>query len=106
MLRFKKHIAIALLAGFLLPQVVSSMHFLLVSHSYSSESNTAFKEADLSYQFHTCHYHLNSFSSVLPSEKGIKITDFVTPPATLNFFSLENYVHQEDFNFQLRGPPL
>ncbi|WP_424492384.1 hypothetical protein [Salinimicrobium sp. GXAS 041] len=102
---FKRHIAILLLAGFLFPQVVSGMHYLVVSHSYSSENSTSFKKADRNYLVHTCHYYLNSFPSVLPSQYGLKNNNCVTPQATLNFFSLEDYVHQEDFNFQLRGPP-
>ncbi|WP_189604534.1 hypothetical protein [Salinimicrobium marinum] len=103
---FKKHIAIALLAGFLCPQVMSSIHFLVISHSYSSESNTAFRKADSSYLYHTCHYHLNSFSSVLPIESRLEKVDFISAQNNPNFSSLENYVHQEDFNFQLRGPPV
>ncbi len=102
---YKRHIAILLLAGFLFPQVVSGMHYLMVSHSYSSENKTAYKQLDITIPYHSCHYHLSSFPSVLPSEYCLKNNDLVTPPATLHFCSLENYVQQPDFNFQLRGPP-
>lgn len=101
---FKKHITLFLLVGFLVPQVVGSLHYLVVPHEFNSKSTTTFNKAELNL-YHSCQYHLSTFSSVLPTENEFNKIDFVPLQATSNFCSLEGYVLQEDFNFQLRGPP-
>lgn len=102
---FKQHISIFLLAGFLFPQGVNSMHYLVVAHNLSFESQTSYSKSDFNFQYHSCQYHLTTFSTLFTSGIGQKSISSVALPVVENFCSLDNYVHQQDYNFQLRGPP-
>lgn len=105
MQRFKVHIAIFLLAGFLFPQGASGMHYFLVEHKGSSSREVAFNHLN-DFEYHSCIYHLNGFSPLILRIENLEGADrYFTPLAALKFCCLENYVHQPDFNFQLRGPP-
>jgi len=103
---FNRHIAILFLGGFLFPQVAGSIHYFVVSHDFSSEKNNSFKTPEPDALYHTCLYHFTGISSgILP--KGLPVISNNFPPqVAFCFSSLENYVHRDDFNFQLRGPPL
>lgn len=103
--RFKVHIAIFFLAGFLFPQGASGMHYFLVEHKPFKNSTFSFNKIN-GFEYHSCTYHLNGFSPlVLGIENLNEPARHFTREATIKFCCLENYVHQPDFNFQLRGPP-
>lgn len=102
---FKKHIAVLLIGVFLIPQVVSGMHYLLIPHQVPTEQKTTVTKSDLSILYHSCTYHLNSDVPVLPTVPGPDIINHISITAAVNYCSLENYVQQQNFNFQLRGPP-
>jgi len=105
MKRFKTHIGIFFLMGFLFPQAASSMHYFFVSHqSYNSGRFDLNKLND--FEYHSCIYHLNgSLPLILCLEKLDEPGRYRTPVAAIKFCCLENYVQQPDFDFQLRGPP-
>lgn len=106
MKRFKAHIAIFLMLGFLFPQGAVSMHSFLVPHHAYDASQFTIKTLN-DFEYHSCIYHLNGFSPHILSKENVdKPSRFKTPVTTVKFCCLENYVHQPDFNFQLRGPPL
>lgn len=100
----KKHIASILLAGFLFPQLAGSLHYLLVEHTLSSGNEMAFTK-EMDYNYHSCVYHLNGFSGFLIFEGHSWKPQGIYSRTGYNFYSLENYVPRQDFNFQLRGPP-
>ncbi|WP_037318196.1 hypothetical protein [Salegentibacter sp. Hel_I_6] len=105
MQRFKVHIAIFLLAGFLFPQGASGMHYFLVEH-FPSNSNDFSYNKSTNYDYHSCTYHLNGFSPLLLKRNNFKqLPQQIEPTEKLKFCCLGHYVHQPDFNFQLRGPP-
>ena len=102
----KRHIALLFLGGFLFPQVAGSMHYFVVSHDFSSEKNNSYNNPEPDSLFHSCVYHLTGFTSgILPQDFTIIHRDFPSAPI-LNNSSLENFVHRDNFNFLLRGPPL
>lgn len=102
---YHKHIALLFLGGFLFPQVAGSMHYFVVSHDFSSEKNNSFHTPEPDSLFHSCVYHFNGFSiGIIPQNVPEILINFY-PPATFGIGSLEDYVHRDDFNFLLRGPP-
>ncbi|MDX1720599.1 MAG: hypothetical protein R3353_10580 [Salegentibacter mishustinae] len=105
MQRFKAHIAIFLLAGFLFPQAASGMHYFVVEHFPSKNSEITFYESN-NFDYHSCIYHLNGFSPLLIKENYLKkLSQHLLLTTKAKFCCLQYYVHQPDFNFQLRGPP-
>lgn len=106
MQKFKAHIAIFSLAVFLFPQVASGMHYFLVEHKVYKSGEFAFNDLN-DFEYHSCTYHLNGFSPlILGLENFNEAARHFTSETATKFCCLENYVHQPDFNFQLRGPPL
>lgn len=106
MARFKVHIVTFLLAGFLLPQGASAMHYFLVAHPVYKSSEFTFNKLN-DFEYHSCNYHINGFSPlILRMEKLDTLRKEFKIKAVIKFCSLENYVHHPDYNFQLRGPPL
>lgn len=102
---YKRHIALFLLLGFLFPQVAGSMHYSFVSHVPTNKNGSGYTKPDPNLQYHTCIYHLSGFSPLLPVENNTE-TSAIAPFRTAhNFYSLAHYVHQPNYNFQLRGPP-
>jgi hypothetical protein len=105
MQRFKAHIAVFLLVGFLFPQGASGMHYFVVAHNFYDSSELVFNNS-ISFDYHSCNYHLNGFSPLILGEAKLSEphkTKILL--AGIKYCCLENYVHQPDFNFQLRGPP-
>jgi len=105
MQQYKKHIAAFLLVGFLFPQVTSSIHYYVEPHGNSTQDNFVFTQTNKDLRFHSCLFHLNGFSTLLPLGNFEEIALVQISKATAKFYSFENYVHQPDFHFQLRGPP-
>lgn len=106
MQHFKRHIVLLFLGGFLFPQVAGSLHYFVVSHNFSAEKNNSIHSPEPGSLFHSCIYHLTGFSGgILPQDLIIISKDILTPVKS-NFFGLENYVHEDNFSFLLRGPPL
>jgi hypothetical protein len=105
MQQFKAHITIFLLAGFLFPQGASGMHYFLVEHFPSKSNQFTFNKSN-NFDYHSCTYHLNGFSPLILRGENLKAsTQNLLVIGTAKFCCLKNYVHQPDFNFQLRGPP-
>ncbi|SKB35200.1 hypothetical protein SAMN05660903_00288 [Salegentibacter salinarum] len=107
MSRFKIHITIFLLVGFLIPQVTSALHYWVVPHNnYKSGKKITIKVSN-NFEYHSCTYHLNGVSpSILGNSGSEKFIKTNLQGVKIKFCCLENYVHQPDYNFLLRGPPV
>lgn len=106
MQQFKAHIAIFLLVGFLFPQGASAMHYFVVEHFTSNNSSDFTYNESNDFDYHSCIYHLNGFSPLsLKPDKFKALAQLLLPTSNTKFCCLKNYVHQPDFDFQLRGPP-
>lgn len=106
MKQFKQHIAAFLLVSFLYPQVASGIHYYVVSHGTATEIGTRFIQANPELNFHSPLFHLNGFSSILPSGGFAELPQIPGLRTIISFFSLEHYIHEANFHFRLRGPPI
>lgn len=106
MKRFKKHIAAFLLGGLLFPQGATFLHYYVVSHGTVTENETRFIQPNPELNFHSPLFHLNSFSSILPSGDFTELPQIPGLRTVIIFFGLEHYIHQPNFHFRLRGPPI
>lgn len=105
MQRCKRHIALLLVVGFLFPQVAWSLHFSLVSHNATQKPRSGYAKSDPNVQYHCCICHLSGSSPLLLMEEYKKTADIKGFQVPHNYFGLDHYVHQLNFNFHLRGPP-
>lgn len=105
MQKSRKQIGVLLLLSFLLPQVLSSMHYLWVPHILPYGTEEVYIPTDIGYQGHSCHYQLYGTPSLLPSGAIQGKTSPNGLPEPIVFRGLENYIQYPDYNFQLRGPP-
>lgn len=102
---YQQHIASFLLLGFLFPQIAGSMHYSFVSHIPTVEKRPGYAKPDPGFQYHSCIYHLSGFSPLFAAENNAETSELLALQIAHNFYSLDNYVHQPNYNFQLRGPP-
>lgn len=104
---FKVHIAIFFLAGFLFPQGSSALHYLVVAHGNYNSGQKFTVTKSYNFEYHSCIYHLNGCSpSILSKSDGEKLIIDNIQGMDIKFCCLKNYVHQPDYNFLLRGPPV
>lgn len=106
MKQFEQHIAAFLLVGLLFPQLATFVHYYVVSHETATENEARFIQPSPELSFHSPLFHLNGFSSILSSGGFTELPQIPGLRTIITFFSLEAYIHQPNFHFRLRGPPI
>ncbi|UJH91703.1 hypothetical protein LZ575_03175 [Antarcticibacterium sp. 1MA-6-2] len=102
---YKRLIAAFLLVFFLFPQIAGNLHYFVVPHQPATDKILEVAKSNPDLPVHFCIFHLQGFSMFLPLKIFQKISANEIFEISVNIDGLELYVHQPDFNFQLRGPP-
>ncbi len=103
--RRQLYIAHFLLAGFLFPQVVNAVHYLVQSHSLSAHKGETHDIAVPPYDYHNCEYQFNSLKYYVTAE--VELQTSILPPREQEekYFYGIKFVNELAFHYSLRGPP-
>lgn len=105
MKKYQLYIAHFLLAGFLFPQVVNAVHYMVQTHSFSATGDETYNIAIPSYDYHNCHYQFNSLKYNITTGENFKL--FILGPLERKekYFYGIKFVNDLPFHYTLRGPP-
>jgi hypothetical protein len=105
MKRFRLHITHFLLAGFLFPQVANAVHYLVQTHSLSSDTGLTYDITVPPYEYHNCDYQFNSLKYNFTTEFEIQPPVFPPREQDEKYYSGIKFVNELAFHYSLRGPP-
>lgn len=103
--RYREHIAHLLLSGFLFPQAVNAIHYLIQSHSLKYSTGESYEIAVPPYDYHLCDYQFNSINYSIKPEEEYKLSVPLAREAEENIYYTINVVNELAFHYSLRGPP-
>ncbi|HSI71191.1 MAG TPA: hypothetical protein VK941_13230 [Gillisia sp.] len=105
MKRYQIHIGHFLLAGFLFPQVANAVHYLVQSHTLSSQLSETYDIATPPYDYHNCEYQFNSLKYYVTTDVELKPTILSPREREEKYFYGIKFVNELAFHYSLRGPP-